>query len=328
MARLQFGFIPTEGGHAAREALEQVARAEELGFDSVWIEEHHAVVDHYWPSPLVVLAAFAARTTRLRLGTDILVAPLYHPVRLAEDAAMVDVLSGGRLTLGLAIGYKPDEFALYGVELERRGARFEEQLRLLEALWRGEHVRAHGRYYAVEGRLEPRPLQQPRPPLWIGGWGPRTLKRAAEYADAWIPGPTADLARLQAGKATFLAHRRAAGRAEPAEWPLTREVIVADTDREARALAERHLMVAYRAEYAGGWRHPFIDAALAADLDRLMADRFVVGDPARCVEQIRRFVDGYGVTHLICRMFFPGMPHRAILRGLELLAREVMPAFR
>lgn len=87
-------------------------------------------------------------------------------------------------------------------------------------------------------------------------------------------------------------------------------------------------MVAYRKEYAGGFRHPFIDASVATDLDRLMADRFVIGGPEQCIRQIRRFVEQYGMTHLICRTFFPGMPHAHIMRALDLIAREVMPAFR
>jgi probable F420-dependent oxidoreductase len=329
MARLKIGFIPIEGGHYYREALTEVIHAEELGFDSAWMEEHHSVTDHYWPSPLTVLAGFATRTTRLLLGTDILVAPFYHPARLAEDVAMLDVMSSGRMTLGIAIGYKPDEFALYGTELAGRGARFEEQLAIMKALWTEERVLVKGRYYTVEGRLEPKPVTRPHPPLWIGGWGDLTLKRAASLADNWIPGPTADLARLLAGKRAFLDNRTAAGRTTPImEWPLTRDLIIAETDRKARDLAEEHIMVAYRREYAGGWRHPFIDARIATDLDGLMADRFIIGGPDQCVTQIRRFVEEYGMTHLICRTFFPGMPHAHIMRELDLLAREVMPAFR
>jgi probable F420-dependent oxidoreductase len=328
MARLKIGFIPTEGGHYYKESLEEVCRAEELGFDSVWMEEHHAVTDHYWPSPLTVLAGFATRTSMVMLGTDILVAAFYHPVRLAEDVALLDVMSGGRFTLGIAIGYKPDEFTLYGVDPEKRGARFEEQLAVMKGLWTGERLQFKGTYYALDGRLEPKPLTKPHPPVWIGGWGEKTLKRAATLADNWIPGPTADLKRLLDGKRQFLENRRAAGRTEPlTEWPLTRDVIIADTDAQARALAEEHIMVAYRKEYAGGWRHPFIDASIATDLDRLMEDRFIIGGPAQCVGQIRRFVERYGMTHLICRTFFPGMPHRHIMRELELIAREVMPAF-
>jgi probable F420-dependent oxidoreductase len=325
---LRIGFIPIEGGHYYREALEEVTRAEELGFDSVWMEEHHSVSNHYWPSPLPVLAGFATRTSRMMLGTDILVAAFYHPARLAEDVALLDVMSSGRFTLGIAIGYKPDEFALYGVPLEKRGARFEEQLAIMQALWRGERVAVRGAYHTVDGRLEPLPVTKPHPPVWIGGWGEITLRRAATLGDNWIPGPTADLARLLEGKRRFREHRTAAGRPEPTEWPLTRDVIIADTDARARELAEEHIMVAYRREYAGGWRHPFIDASIATDLDRLMADRFIIGGPEQCIAQIRRFVEQYGMTHLICRTFFPGMPHGHIMRELDLIAREVAPAFR
>ena len=329
MPALKIGFIPIEGGHYWAEALEEVTRGEELGFDSVWMEEHHSVTNHYWPSPLTILAGFASRTTRVMLGTDILVSAFYHPVRLAEDVALLDVMSGGRATLGIAIGYKPDEFSLYGVDLEKRGARFEEQLAIVKALWTEERVTFKGRYYTVEGRLEPKPVTRPHPPVWIGGWGDITLRRAATVADNWIPGPTADLRRLLAGKQRFLENRATAGRTAPVEeWPLTRDVIIADSDARARALAEEHIMVAYRREYAGGWRHPFIDSSVATDLDKLMADRFIIGGPDQVVAQIRRFAEAYGMTHLICRLFFPGMPHHHIMRELELLAREVRPAFR
>src|SRR5262245_18313994 len=329
MARLKIGFIPIEGGHYYREALDEVTRAEELGFDSVWMEEHHAVTNHYWPSPLTVLAGFATRTSKMMLGTDIVVAAFHHPVRLAEDVAMLDVMSGGRVTLGIAIGYKPDEFALYGVDLEKRGARFEEQLAIMRGLWTQDRVSFRGKFYTVDGRLEPKPLTKPHPPVWIGGWGDLTLRRAATLGDNWIPGPTADLARLLAGKRRFLENRAEAGRLQPVvEWPLTRDLIIADTDQRARELAEEHIMVAYRKEYAGGWRHPFIDASIATDLDRLMENRFLIGGPDQVIAKIRTLVDEYGMTHLICRTFFPGMPHTHIMRELELLAREVMPAFR
>jgi probable F420-dependent oxidoreductase len=330
MTPLKFGFIPIEGGQFYQEALAEVVHAEELGFDSVWMEEHHGVKDHYWPSPLTVLAGFATRTSRLLLGTDILVFPFYHPVRLAEDVALLDVMSGGRFVLGTAIGYKPDEFALYDTPLAKRGARFEEGLRLVKALWTEDMVTFKGRNYTAENvRIEPKPLTTPHPPVWIGGWGKLTLQRAATLADNWIPGPTADLARLLEGKRQFVAHRTTAGRStQLTEWPLTRDVIIAESNAEARELAERHIMISYRREYAGGWQHPFIDSSVATDLDSLMRDRFIIGGPEECVTQIRRFVEVYGMTHLVCRLFFPGMPHAHIMRELELLAREVMPAFR
>src|SRR5262249_11394626 len=252
----------------------------------------------------------------------------YHPVRLAEDAALLDVMSNGRLVLGMAIGYKPDEFALYGAELERRGARFEEQLAILKGLWTRDAFAFDGKHYHIEGTLEPKPIRKPHPPLWIGGWGDITLRRAATLADNWIPGPTADLSRLLQAKKQFLANRRQAGvTASVHEWPLTRDVIIADTDEAARALAEQHIMVSYRKEYAGGWKHPFIDAAIATDLETVKKDRFLIGGPDQVIRDLKPFVEQYGATHLICRLFFPGMPHRHIMRELELIAREGRPAF-
>jgi probable F420-dependent oxidoreductase len=326
---LRFGICPTEGGRFFREALAEVERAEDLGFDSVWIAEHHGVRDHYWPAPIQVLTAFAARTSRVRLGANVCVFPFYHPVRLAEETALLDVISGGRAVLGLAIGYKPDEFALYGAALERRGARLEEGLALMKALWTGDGVTRRGEHFVVaDGRIEPKPVQVPHPPVWIGGWGDVTLRRAALLADAWLPGPTADLPRLLRSRERILAYRRAAGLPEPVEWPMTRELVVAETEREARELAERHLMRAYGKEYGGTWKHPFIDAETAADLDRLAADRFLLGTPERIVRGLRPYVDRYGASHVIFRLFTPGMPHGRVVRQLELLAREVLPAFR
>jgi len=128
---MKFGFIPTEGGPFYQEFVEEVLLADSLGFDSVWLEEHHGVKNHYWPSPLIALAGIASQTENIVLGTDILVLPFYHPVRVAEEAALLDIMSRGRFILGAAIGYKPDEFALYQVPLDKRGGRFEEAVCLI-----------------------------------------------------------------------------------------------------------------------------------------------------------------------------------------------------
>jgi probable F420-dependent oxidoreductase len=312
------------------EALAEVELGESLGFDSVWMEEHHGVRDHYWPSPLVVLAGFAARTSRIGLGTDILVPSFYDAVRLAEDVAVLEALSGDRFTLGVGIGYKPDEFQLHGAPMERRGERLEELLPLLRALWRGDRVDHDGRHFQAHGSIEPIPAVAP--PIWIGGWGPVTITRAAELADAWIPGPTADLERLIGLRRDYDAALAAAGKdVDGVPRPLTRDLVIGTTDEEAREIAERHLLVSYRDEYSGGWRHPLIgsaDTVRTDSLDELVRDRFIIGGPEACRRTIRRFVDELGVDHLIFRLFFPGMPHDHIMAELRLLAAEVTPAFR
>lgn len=331
---MKFGFIPTEGGRFYREALAEVVLGEELGFDSVWMEEHHGIKDHYWPSPLTVLAGFAACTSKIGLGTDVVVLPFHYPVKAAEDAAMVDVISNGRLTLGVAIGYRPDELALFGVVPETRGARFVEQVAIMRRLWTEDEVTFEGKFFNLQNaRLEPKPVQPGGVPIWLGAWGPLGMRRAATIADAWLPGPTAKMDKLLSARDQYHEELRKAGK-DPASVPspLTREVIVAATEERARELAERHLMINYKNEYGGGtWNHPLIgntDSARVDVLDEIGRDRFIVGTPEQCIAKIQHFRETVGVDHLICRLFFPGMPHEHIMEELRLLANEVMPAFK
>ncbi|MGE5222978.1 MAG: LLM class flavin-dependent oxidoreductase [Omnitrophica WOR_2 bacterium] len=329
---MKFGFIPTEGGSFYQEFKEEVLLGESLGFDSVWLEEHHGVKDHYWPSPLAPLAGITACTERMMIGTNILILPFYHPVRIAEDAALLQIMSAGRFILGTAIGYKPDEFALYGVPMEKRGARFEEAVKLIKALWTQEEVDFTGKFYQVEKlKIEPRPV--PPPPVWIGGWGDLALERAASVGDAWIPGPTANLEKLLSAQAIYHHNLRSA-QIDPAgrPVPLTREVVIAETDELAWKMAEKHLLINYRDEYGGGkWKHPLIgqeDATPVSDLEAVSRDRFLVGAPETIIRQIQKYQEAFGVDHLICRLFFPGIPHDFILRELRLLAAQVIPVFR
>jgi probable F420-dependent oxidoreductase len=330
---MKFGFIPTEGGQYYGEALREVVRGEELGFDSVWMEEHHGVHNHYWPSPMMVLAGFATQTSKIMLGSDVAILPFYHPVHAAEGAAMLDVMSNGRFIFGVAIGYRADEFAAFDAPMERRGARFVEMIALMRRLWTEEEVTFEGKFYRKEKvRLEPKPYTAGGVPIWIGGWGDLTLSRAAELADAWVPGPTAKLDKLLSAQKVYKAALAKAGKdAASVPSPLTREVIIADTSERARELAEKHLLVNYRDEYGGGWGHPLISAEskeTQSDLDQIGKDRFIVGNPEECIAKIRFFQEQFGVDHLICRLYFPGMPHEHIMRELELLSKEVFPAFQ
>jgi alkanesulfonate monooxygenase SsuD/methylene tetrahydromethanopterin reductase-like flavin-dependent oxidoreductase (luciferase family) len=327
---MKFGFIPTEGGQYFREALAEAVLGEELGFASVWLEEHHGIRNHYWPSPLMALAGIATRTSRIELGTDIVILPFYHPVRAAEDVAMLDVVSNGRVLFGAAIGYRPPEFDLYGISLDERGGRYVEMLKIMRALWTEEHVEFHGKYFDVVGNIEPKPVRVP--PIWLGGWGELSLKRAAQFGDVWVPGPTANLEKLLAAQRQYRENLRSFGK-DPAAvpTPLTREVVIAETQERAWELAERHLLINYRDEYGGGvWKHPLIgatDATPVHELEALARDRFLVGNPDKVIAQLKRFQETFGVDHLICRLYFPGMPHEHILQELRLLAKYVMPEF-
>jgi alkanesulfonate monooxygenase SsuD/methylene tetrahydromethanopterin reductase-like flavin-dependent oxidoreductase (luciferase family) len=325
---MKFGFTPTEGGLKYAESLEEVRLGEQAGFDSVWLEEHHLESQHYWGTPLTGLAGFATATERLTLGADVVVLPFYHPVRLVEDAQLLSIMSEGRFILGVGMGYREDEYRAYGVPIEGRGSRYGEALRLLRQLVSEEHVTFKGRYYRVDD-LTIQPRWRAPIPIWAGGWGEQNLRRAAESADAWIPGPTANLERLLWCRDTYRRFRAEAGKALPAEEPLTRELVIAETDGQAREDAERYLLPNYRDEYGGGWGHPLIGAegSRAADLDALAADRFIIGSPDTVIAGVRSYAERFGANHIVFRLSSKTTTHRFIMRELELLGERVLPAF-
>jgi probable F420-dependent oxidoreductase len=186
---------PTSFESLYGDVIDQIAWAETIGYDDVWLTEHHFVEDGHAPSPLVQAAAIAVRTKRIRIGTAVLLLPLYHPVRVAEDGATVDILSGGRFELGVGSGYSVEEFAGLGISRSERAGRMNEGLEIIRRLWDGESVTFHGKHFRIEGaRLSPMPVQQPRPPIWAGGFGPAAMKRAARLADGYIG--TGDVAAL------------------------------------------------------------------------------------------------------------------------------------
>ncbi len=231
---MKLGLFGVNIGPCADPLLQErlVHAAEESGFESVWTGEHVALPIHDNPVPvpaetpfldsLVTLARLAGITTRLRLGTGILVLPHHNPVLLAKALASLDVLSGGRVIAGFAGGYAEAEFRAVGADFHRRGARTDEALQAIRVLWTQEEPRFAGRFTAFEGiRFEPKPLQQPHPPIVIGGHAEPALRRAARDGDGWYGfGMTVEAAAAIVERLRVL--RREAGRAhEPLEISLT-----------------------------------------------------------------------------------------------------------
>src|SRR5687768_7690628 len=164
------------------ECLDEIAEADRLGFDTVWLPEHHLTPDGVLPSPLVMAAAIAARTRRIRIGTGILVLPLHHPVRVAEDAAVADLVSGGRLILGVGQGYAEREFAAFGADRRHRGTLLEEGVTLLRQAWSPGPIEFHGKHWAYDGlRVTPQPEREI--PIYVGGVTSAGLRRAARLGD-------------------------------------------------------------------------------------------------------------------------------------------------
>ena len=162
-----------------RDELGLITHAEELGYDSIWLTEHHFADDGYSPSIIPLAAAVAAQTERVRIGFNLLLLPLHNAIRVAEDIATLDVLSGGRIDVGLGQGYARHEFAGYGIDRGERLGRFREGLDVLEGLWTNDTFSYEGEHYQIDGaRLIPKPVQQPMPPLWIGATSQPGVRRA------------------------------------------------------------------------------------------------------------------------------------------------------
>lgn len=297
-------------------AVEQARLAEQAGFAWVVLGERHLYRPGYH-EVLTSLTWLAAHTGRIGLATAGIVAPFYDPVLLAETLAHVDVLSGGRLTAGFVLGYRPEEFALYRVPPARRVARFEECLALLTRLWTEDAVTFTGRFTEVrDAFLSPRPAQRPRPRLWNGGRVPAALERTARLCDGWTTSFNELDADLPGKIAAYRGHPRGAGTLG-AEVIVCREGYCAPTSQAARAALEEPLRGLYDA-YTG-WKRTSADAARYAqgwdDIDA----RGVIGSPARCAERLARYAE-MGADGVILRVQPPGMPQADALAAIERFA--------
>ena len=178
--------------------IETACKAEELGFDALFVNDHVIVDDsprsNPWRNvydPLMVLSYVAARTSTIRLGTSVLIMPYRNPIVTAKMVATLDQMSGGRVIAGIGSGWNQEEYDALGVPFRQRGGRTDEYLRLWKACWKPGSTTFHGRYFSFENmHINPKPLQQPHPPIWIGGSSEASLRRAARYAEVWQPTPT------------------------------------------------------------------------------------------------------------------------------------------
>jgi alkanesulfonate monooxygenase SsuD/methylene tetrahydromethanopterin reductase-like flavin-dependent oxidoreductase (luciferase family) len=312
------------------ETLEQVRLIRSLGFDSIWGGEHHATPGfHYFPL-LPMLQRLAAEAEGLWIGTNLVLLPLHNPVELAEMDAFLDVITGGRFLLGVGLGYRTEEFAIFGVPMAERVSRLTEGIDIIRRLWTEDGVTHRGRHWQLEDvTIRPRPLQQPRPPILVGSQVLPGITRAARIADGWlvVPIPTVD---EFAGQAAAFARARAEAGLPPSPHVCRLlEVVCAPDEDTAVRRAAPFLLDKYSAYLKWGIPGITLDpgAAPGEQLRRLAANRFAIGSPAQVanalVAQHRA-----GVTHATMRVSWPGMAHKDVLAGIELLGREVLPDVR
>jgi alkanesulfonate monooxygenase SsuD/methylene tetrahydromethanopterin reductase-like flavin-dependent oxidoreductase (luciferase family) len=311
-------FDDTTSAELVATALDQCAWADRLGFTSVTLSEHHGSPDGYCPSPLVFGAAVAARTERLRLVIAALIAPLHDPIRLAEDIAMLDVISGGRVIPVVSGGYVESEFRAFGKRLSDRRRVMESIVPFLEHAWSGEPFEHGGEIV----RVLPRPVQRPRPPIFMGGGSEAAARRAARFADHFIP-------TVPEFFEIYREERRALGKPDPG--PLSRSVgnflyVAEDPDAAWERIAPyaMHEMNAYgRWMSEAGTIGPYQPVS---DPDALRASgQYPIFTPDELIELAR------GMAPMDVLLFHPlmgGMEPELSWASLRLFEQKVLPAIR
>jgi alkanesulfonate monooxygenase SsuD/methylene tetrahydromethanopterin reductase-like flavin-dependent oxidoreductase (luciferase family) len=310
-------------------AMREAVRADELGLYSVWLTEHHFSRHGIISDSLNVLSNLAARTSRIRLGTAVAVLPFHSPVRLAETAATVDVLSGGRLDFGIGRGYQPGEFAGFDVDMADRAARFEESLELIRRSWTSDHPFDHdGRFWRF-GSVDPqpKPVQSPHPPIWMATDSEDGLRRCAQedWGVMFPQGRSLEVVADQVAR-----YQRALAEEgktyDPAKVVLARGLYVDETDDRAWEVAGGPY-VAFLERAARLARPPAGTTTPAAvnpfDTD-VLQDAVVFGSPQSCVAQLRRIRD-LGISYVLFFIRYSDMTHERIMTSLDRFAAEVAP---
>jgi alkanesulfonate monooxygenase SsuD/methylene tetrahydromethanopterin reductase-like flavin-dependent oxidoreductase (luciferase family) len=303
--------------------------ARDNGWDSVWAG-HHYLPTMPMTQPVPFLARLAAEAGEMRVGLGILLLALANPVEVAETFASMDVVTGGRFTLGVGLGYRDVEYNAFGISKSERVQRFEENLRLVEALWSGEAVSANLPWCQLdEATLQILPVQRPRPPLWMAADSDRAVERAARMADTWIINPHATTATIARQLEIFARARDQSGRQPVSELPALREIVCGPTRKRALELARPYLSAKYDAYRQWGQDEALPeDERFDSSFEELQEERFVIGTPDDCLRELMRWRDDLGVNHFIFRPFWSGMPVELALESMELISREIVPVLR
>lgn len=325
------------------QTLAELVVADALGFDGVWLVEHHFMPGYSHSSkPELVLAACAQRTQRLRLGLGVIPLPYHHPVHVAERVATLDVLSHGRLEVGVGRGFSPQEYAVFGVRMEDSRSLLAESLAILRASFTEGPVRFAGRHYRLDGlQIVPRALQQPHPPLWLAAVSPESFEWAAHEGLGVLVGPFKPWFMIESDIRRF---QEAWRHPEPLRVAMTVGMLCLRDGRRARAIAGPAL----------SWFYGELLRITAPVLDKLYpsyehfrklgrfqrlmklgahprllaaAGMTIVGSPAECIERVA-VLKRAGVTHLLCAMGGGAVATEVVRESLECIATEVMPAVK
>jgi alkanesulfonate monooxygenase SsuD/methylene tetrahydromethanopterin reductase-like flavin-dependent oxidoreductase (luciferase family) len=341
-----FSHIPWPEGTEPKQIFEQITEqailGEELGFDSMWLAEHHFTRYGLGSSSLVLASSIAARTKKIRLGTAVLVPTLHHPIRLAEDTATLDVISGGRLDVGFGRGAAGYEYTGYSLDHDESQQRFQEAISMIQGLWMTPEYTYKGRYFSShKANLVPQPIQKPYPPVYIAATRTlETLQFVVSTGHPLIVGVVLDTT-----DALDLCHRFSAmskesgGNVSLSRVPFFRYCYVAETEKQARKDSEAGLNWTLD---VGQWRRAFKEGsevyhkledwrrtrdATPPSYEYLFENRAIIGSPDQCIAKIKILQD-QGIDYFGCNFSMGNLEHSKVLQSMKLFAKEVMLRFR
>jgi alkanesulfonate monooxygenase SsuD/methylene tetrahydromethanopterin reductase-like flavin-dependent oxidoreductase (luciferase family) len=316
-------------GGILREAIVEAQVAEESGFDSCLFSEHHQQEDCYIPNVILMAGMVGVATKKIKVGTCVTLIPLWHPVHVAEDAAIVDQITGGRMILSVGVGYQERDFSAFGLSIKERAGRSEEGVEVLKKCWEQERFSHHGKFYNLDDvMITPKPFQKPRPPIWMAAWSDVGLKRVARISDGWITSPLehvqvikrfADLYRSECkkhGKKPYLV--------------LMRDVLVSESmdtaRRESGPLMYTHKFYFRNNGYAPDDVTKTIKSEDQWTFDVAAPNRLIVGSPKDCLAQLQMWQKEVQPDYLVLRMRHPGgPPHERVKEAIRVFGKEIAP---
>ena len=313
-----------------QELLEQVCLAQAVGFHSIVAPQHYLPAPFQMLQPLPLLARMAAEAKQMRLIAGIMLLSLQNPVALAEDIGTLDAICNGQFTLGVALGYRGPEFQAFGVAKTDAVPRLIEVLTVLKRLWTEKKVEHQGRFFTIPGvTLTTRPVQHPHPPIWMGADSDPAVRRAARLADTWYINPHAKLETLERQMALYRETLAERGKLFPREIPIRRELFVAKDRDTALRTCLPYLERKYRTYVSWGQSGALPqEDTLDLPFDELRDQRFIIGSPDDCVEQLHLYHQRLGANHVLLRVQWAGMPQKQVLEAITLVGERIIPHLR
>jgi alkanesulfonate monooxygenase SsuD/methylene tetrahydromethanopterin reductase-like flavin-dependent oxidoreductase (luciferase family) len=308
--------------------IEQVRAADQSGFHGFSMGEHYNIPGLQRLHQIPALARLCAEVKNCEVGTAVMLLGLRHPVTVATELASLDVINGGKSFAAFGLGYRDEELNAFDLNKARRFGRFVEGVEIIKRLWTEDHVTFEGKEFHIRDvTVDPKPLQKPRPPIWIAANSDAAVERAARIGDGWIIGPHSAIDELEKQADLFRKTWSAAGKNENPDMPIIRETFVAKSRREAVEKARPCLEQLYRSIYIKWKQNEAMSDPneLSWGFERLAKNRFILGSPQECVDQIKEYERRLGSNYLLVRFdWTPGLPQEEILSSMRLFGEKVI----